>query len=180
MLNGDDMPQYNTAISKRANGSEIISESFMQSGIGKATSFLDAQVQREAKEAGPNWADTLYRWVEFVEHRVRVITVAVPTEADAFLIFETLNARGRALTVADLLKNYLFGLAGDQLETAQRHWVSALLALEATADEEIFTTYVRHLWGSYYGVTRERELYNLQPWNLAIRLTKMRRYTLRF
>jgi len=160
MLNADDMPQYNTAISKRANGSEIISESFTQSGIGKATSFLDAQVQREAKEAGPNWADTLYRWVEFVEHRVRVITVAVPTEADAFLIFETLNARGRALTVADLLKNYLFGLAGDQLETAQRHWVSALLALEATADEEIFTTYVRHLWGSYSGVTRERELYS--------------------
>ena len=43
--------------------------------------------------------------------RARVINVQVSDEADAFLIFETLNARGRELTVADLLKNYLFRLA---------------------------------------------------------------------
>jgi hypothetical protein len=75
------------------------------------------------------------------------------------LIFETLNARGRALTVADLLKNYLFGLAGSEIEAMQKRWISALRALETSADEEIFTTYVRHLWASLHGATRERELY---------------------
>jgi hypothetical protein len=158
-LNADDLPHYKTILSRHGLGPAVLPEPNAQSRIAKAMSFLDNQVQREAKEAGPNWADILFRWVDFLEHRVRVITVTVPSEADAFLIFETLNARGRALTVADLLKNYLFGLAGDDLETAQRNWVSGLLALEATADEEIFTTYVRHLWASFHGVTRERELY---------------------
>jgi uncharacterized protein with ParB-like and HNH nuclease domain len=158
LLNSDDLPHYQSIITRRSPGPSLQEDP--QFRINKAMVFLDSQIQREAKEAGLNWADTLFRWVEFVEHRLRIITVTVPSEADAFLIFETLNARGRALTVADLLKNYLFGLAGDELDIAQRNWVSALLALEATADEEIFTTYVRHLWGSFHGVTRERELYS--------------------
>lgn len=37
--------------------------------------------------------------------------------------------------------------------------MSALRALETTAEEEVFTTYVRHLWASQNGATRERELY---------------------
>lgn len=160
LLNSDDLPHYQAIINKRGPRPSPTEDVNPHLRMSKAMAFLDNQVQREAKEAGPNWADTLFRWVEFLENRVRIITVTVPSEADAFLIFETLNARGRALTVADLLKNYLFGLAGDQLEVAQRNWVSALLALEATADEEIFTTYVRHLWAAFYGVTRERELYS--------------------
>jgi hypothetical protein len=159
LLNPDDFVHYEAVINSHGLGAAYATDSSTQSRIAKAMVFLDERVKQEAKEAGPNWSDTLFRWVDFVEHQVRVITVTVPSEADAFLIFETLNARGRALTVADLLKNYLFSLAGDDLEVAQANWVSALLALEATADEEIFTTYVRHLWGSFHGATRERELY---------------------
>jgi hypothetical protein len=121
--------------------------------------FLEDRIQDEAKNAGPQWAEALVQWVEFLERRARVIVVEVSDEADAFLIFETLNARGKELTVADLLKNYLFGLARADLPKLQRRWTSALDALEASADEEVFTTFVRHLWASQRGATRERELY---------------------
>jgi hypothetical protein len=121
--------------------------------------FFEGRIREEARNAGPQWAEVLFQWVEFLEHRARVIAVEVSDEADAFLIFETLNARGRELTVADLLKNYLFGLAGKEIETLQARWVSALEALEASADEAVFTTFVRHLWSSLRGATRERELY---------------------
>jgi hypothetical protein len=131
----------------------------VDSRLWSALRFFEAHVAAEAKNAGRHWAETLFRWVEFLEHRARVITVQVADEADAFLIFETLNARGRELTVADLLKNYLFGLAQNDLEVLQRDWVTALRALEASAGEEVFTTFVRHLWGSMRGATRERELY---------------------
>jgi hypothetical protein len=127
--------------------------------IQAALEFFGDRVRDEAKDAGLHWPEALFAWVEFLEKRARVISVEVSDEADAFLIFETLNARGRELTVADLLKNYLFGLGREKLHEVQEHWISALGALEASANEEVFTTFIRHLWSAQQGATRERELY---------------------
>ncbi len=127
--------------------------------IGTAVAFLKKQIESEAAGSGPLWADTLFRWIDFIEHSARVIAVTVADDADAFLIFETLNARGRELTVSDLLKNYLFGVSGRSLPQMQSHWDAALQALEATANEELFTTFLRHYWSSVHGATRERELF---------------------
>jgi Protein of unknown function DUF262 len=127
--------------------------------LTEALAFFEERVSEEARNAGSHWAETLFRWVDFLEMRARVIRVDVSEQADAFLIFETLNARGLELTTADLLKNYLFGLSRDRLVEMQGMWESALDSLETSADEEIFTTFVRHLWSSINGATRERELY---------------------
>lgn len=160
LLNEDDQPHYIAAVNARPSATEASNGfEFKDSRIADALLFFEKQVREEAKNAGPHWAETLFSWVEFLEHRARVITVTVANESDAFLIFETLNARGRPLTVADLLKNYLFGLAGSDLGILRENWLSALRALETSADEEAFTTYVRHLWASTQGATRERELY---------------------
>jgi hypothetical protein len=117
--------------------------------------------------AGPAWEDSLIRWIDLLETQARVINVVVGNDADAFLIFETLNDRGLSLTVADLLKNYLFGLARSDVGEVQRAWSAALDTLETTADEETFTTFLRHYWSSQYGATRERDLY--RQLRLAIR-----------
>jgi hypothetical protein len=101
----------------------------------------------------------LANWVEYLRESVRVIVVDVPTDADAFLIFETLNDRGADLTIADLLKNYLFRHAEDSLETVRDGWVRALGALEISAENSVFTSFLRHLWSSKYGATREKDLY---------------------
>jgi hypothetical protein len=156
-LNDDDRPSLEAAIA--AAPDDRVDLDPEKDRLHEALSFLEARFEEEAKNAGQQWAELLFRWVEFLEHRARVITVDVSDEADAFLIFETLNARGRELTIADLLKNYLFGLARDDLQLMQAYWIAALSALEASADEEIFTTFVRHLWASRNGATRERELY---------------------
>ena len=186
LLNADDQPAYEAAMLRRPNNSGASTQA-ADSRLGRTLAFFEAQIRQEAKNAGPNWAETLFRWIEFLEHRARIINVAVSDESNAFLIFETLNARGRALTVADLLKNYLFGLAGTDLDVLQRRWVSALHALETSADEEVFATYVRHLWGSLHGATRERELYarlkaaiTSRPAALNFGLKKARHYMRRF
>lgn len=127
--------------------------------ISRALSFFEDKIGAETQNSGSHWAETLLGWVEFLDRRARIITVEVSDEADAFLIFETLNARGQDLTIADLLKNYLFGLARDDLDTVKSHWMGALTALEASTNEEGVTTFVRHLWSSIRGATRERDLY---------------------
>lgn len=127
--------------------------------IANALSTLRERVKEVADGAGNEWPAKLTSWVGFLKERVRVITVEVPNEADAFLIFETLNDRGADLTIADLLKNYLFGRAGAQLDVVRDGWLLALGALDISAENAVFTTFLRHYWSSRHGAVRERLLY---------------------
>ncbi|RJQ44016.1 MAG: DUF262 domain-containing protein [Nitrospiraceae bacterium] len=104
-------------------------------------------------------AKRLIEVVKYVEKNVKVISVRVPDDANAFTIFETLNDRGLPLAISDLLKNYLFHLSGNRLDEVQQRWVSMIGALEAVDSEDMVVTYIRQFWSSQYGLTRERELY---------------------
>jgi len=117
------------------------------------------ELKKVADDAGPDWAARLTQWVEFLRNRVKTIVLEVPSDADAFLIFETLNDRGADLTIADLLKNYLFGHAGSKLDAVRDGWMMVLGALEIPAETVLFTTFLRHYWSSVRGAVRERELY---------------------
>jgi hypothetical protein len=127
--------------------------------IASAYESLQEFVGAAAANVGAEWDQRLRAWVKFVEDALLAIVVIVPTESDAFLIFETLNDRGADLTIADLLKNFLFGRAGSQLDQVRDRWVASLGALEMTAENATFVTFLRHYWSSKHGATRERELY---------------------
>lgn len=107
-----------------------------------------------------NWLERLQRLIEFLEHKVRVIMVMVPSQANAYVIFETLNDRGRDLSASDLLKNYLFGKAGNQLDEVQTKWNLMLGALELHGGDAVVITYIRQLWSATREVAREKELFS--------------------
>ena len=107
-----------------------------------------------------NWLERLQRLVEFLEHKVRVIMVMVPSQANAYVIFETLNDRGRDLSASDLLKNYLFGKAGERLDEVQTKWNLMLGALEMHGGDAVVITYIRQLWSATREVAREKELFS--------------------
>ncbi|MEA2691633.1 MAG: hypothetical protein QOJ16_1020, partial [Acidobacteriota bacterium] len=102
----------------------------------------------------------LSNWIDYLRDRARLIVVLVPDDTHAYIMFETLNDRGLELSKVDLLKNYLFGRSGPdrQRETEQR-WHSMIGVLESVGQEEVVSTYVRHLWASMHGPTRDRELF---------------------
>lgn len=104
--------------------------------------------------------DRIADWVEYIRDHVKIISVKVPTESDAFTIFETLNDRGLPLTISDLLKNSLFGLSEDRIDETQQRWVAMSSIIESAGSEELVVDYVRHLWSSRRGATRERDLYD--------------------
>lgn len=107
--------------------------------------------------SGPR--DSILDWLDFIDEKIVVIKVVVPNDSDAFAIFETLNDRGLDLALSDLLKNYLFRLSGDRIDEAKNNWTLMYGSLEAVAKETIVKTYIRHLWSSKNGLTREKELY---------------------
>jgi hypothetical protein len=127
--------------------------------IRQAQETLRQHVTQVADDAGVEWVKRLSQWVSFLRNSVQLIVVQVSNDADAFLIFETLNDRGADLTIADLLKNYLFGRAGSSLHTVRGGWLTALGTLGMSAENAQFTTFLRHYWSSRHGAVRERDLY---------------------
>ncbi len=74
---------------------------------------------------------------------------------EAFIIFETLNARGKDLETSDLLKNHLFRISGNSLGIVKEKWQQTIDNL----DKIDTTKFIRHYWNSISEFTREKDLY---------------------
>jgi hypothetical protein len=104
--------------------------------------------------------DQLVRWVNFIRENVSVVVVTVPDEVGAFRMFETLNDRGLRASQADILKNYFFSRASSRITEAQTLWNGMSGIVESLGDDgdDHLVTYIRHLWITTHGQTKEREL----------------------
>lgn len=129
--------------------------------INQAAQMVAQHLQKAVKSKDAT--DVLARLVEFISDSLKVIWVEVEDDSNAFKIFETLNDRGLALAITDLLKNYLFGLADTRIGEVQDRWITTVGTIEAIdtdKPEELLLAFIRHHWSSRYGLTRERELYS--------------------
>jgi hypothetical protein len=104
-------------------------------------------------------AATLNKWVDFFEHKARVIWVTVPDESSAYVIFETMNDRGLELSAADLIKNYLFGRADTDLEAVKYNWFRMVGTIDTLSEADATKEYVRHFWISKNGTVRSQQLF---------------------
>jgi len=105
----------------------------------------------------------LYDYRDFINDKLKVVIITVPSDANAFTIFETLNDRGLELAQIDLLKNYLYSKAGDRrLKEAQNSWMELTSKIESSENENLVLTYIRHYWIHQHGFIRlkNKELYN--------------------
>ena len=124
--------------------------------------FCEARDQVERIVSGfdeKDHGDTLDRWINFMQQRARVVLLQVPNDADAYRMFETLNDRGLRTSQSDLVKNYLFGRAGDRIGEVQLRWSRMRGALETIEDEDITIRFLRHSLILIQGFVRESEVY---------------------
>ncbi|RDX38232.1 DUF262 domain-containing protein [Kangiella sp. HD9-110m-PIT-SAG07] len=94
---------------------------------------------------------------ELVSRRMLFIQINVEDELSAYIVFETLNARGVELTSTDLLKNYLFSLIGDdrEIELLQRKWKR----ISDTVGSDKFPDFVRYYINSKRPLVRSERLF---------------------
>ncbi|EAD3232985.1 DUF262 domain-containing protein [Listeria monocytogenes] len=93
-------------------------------------------------------------FITFTE-KCSVMFVETDDFNEAFIIFETLNARGKDLETADLLKNHLFKIANKKVGEVKKNW-KQMLEFIGTVDT---TKYIRHFWNSQNVFIREKDLY---------------------
>lgn len=91
--------------------------------------------------------------------RFEIVTMTVEEEADAFLIFETLNDRGLALSAVDLIKNKLFQTFAthpEEFDMLKNAWESMCENIENKDDLKRF---LLHYWRGYKCFTSSQSLY---------------------
>lgn len=121
------------------------------------TPFLDDIISRFPEQSR---ADHLLSWVDFIQKKAGIVVVTVADEIGAYRIFETLNDRGLKASQADILKNYFYSRASTRLSEAISAWNAVAGAVEVLGgdENERLVTYIRHLWITTDGPTKEREL----------------------
>lgn len=90
-----------------------------------------------------------------------LIRIELDDEDDAYLIFETLNTRGKDLALTDLLKNhFLKTIKGKgSVDTAKELWAKVLTVIggsEIDIDPDVFFT---HSWSSKIEATTQQKAY---------------------
>ena len=88
-----------------------------------------------------------------------MILLRVPNAANAYRMFETLNDRGKRTSQSDLVKNYLFGYAGERLSEVQQRWAFMRGALESMEDDDTTIEFLRHALAAIRGFVREADVY---------------------
>jgi Protein of unknown function DUF262/Protein of unknown function (DUF1524) len=124
--------------------------------------FEQAQTQIKRIVSGfdpKDHGDVLNKWIRFIEHGAQVILLQVPSDVNAYKMFETLNDRGLKTSQADLVKNYLFGQADNRLPEASQKWSFMRGALESLEEEDATVTFLRHALIAVRGYLREYEVY---------------------
>ncbi len=107
-----------------------------------------ASDEQEVLELRKNWLRKLRDTVL----DLKIILITLDSEEDAYLIFETLNTRGKDLSLSDLLKN-LFTKSikekGD-VDHAKLKWAAVLETLYESDADLNPDTFVAHSWASRY------------------------------
>lgn len=106
-----------------------------------------------------NHGDVLNNWISYLEHRAIVVLLKVPSESNAYRMFETLNDRGLRTSQSDLVKNYLFGQANERVIEAQQKWGGMRAILESFEDDDITINFLRQMLISLYGHMKESDVY---------------------
>lgn len=93
---------------------------------------------------------------------LKVIYIDLDNEDDAYLIFETMNTRGKDLEPSDLVKSHLTKLlkpSNKNVDISKDYWNKIVEVIEGSEAELTVTTYLHHYWLSRYEYVTVKGLY---------------------
>ena len=96
---------------------------------------------------------------DVITQRISITEIDTDDEELAFVFFERLNTRGRALVPADLLKNYLFGRTNVDNADLKTSWAQMVNKLNSSGDDDP-SNFIRYYWNSMNNKTSLNNLYS--------------------
>jgi len=165
-------PYLQEQIQKHGNGEELGELGAEERALQAAFTFLGQQIGKaiESIERDTTIADAKRKesirakLLEIRDKllRLQLIAIQLGTEDDAYLIFETLNTRGKDLSVSDLVKNHLTRLlkpTNKGVDRSKDKWNKVLATLEGSEADIDVNRFLHHSWLSRYAYTTEKLLF---------------------
>lgn len=113
-----------------------------------------------SEDIAPDPFKRLGEWAAFITGRLYFAVFTHPDPASAYRVFEAINTRGRALTTADLLKNYLLSVTpADQQRSAYERWQQVAEQFDSDSGAS-FVQYIRHVVTVGAGHILPKQLYD--------------------
>ena len=126
------------------------------SGIVKAYDHFFRLLRKVEKDLNAQ------RFFDSIVHRMQVVFITLKRDEKPYKIFETLNARGKNLTQADLVRNYVaMRLATDkQEEVFKKYWADIDRRLSDQSKKQELSSFLRHyLAMTTYTLPNEKQVY---------------------
>lgn len=143
-----------------------------ETALKSAYDFLTAQAQAALESinsdptiAADKKADHRKRRLTAIRDkllRLQLILIQLSSDDDAYLIFETLNTRGKDLKVSDLVKNHLTRLLkprNKQVDVARQKWQDILEYFEDASVDIDVNRFLHHSWLSRHPYIPEKKLF---------------------
>lgn len=134
----------------------LISSGSSSERLWDAYQYLRAELQQNEADAFRQ----LGTWAEFINELLYIAVFEHPDEAEAYSVFEVVNTRGRQLTTADLLKNYILRHTPPEAREARyEEWYRTAEQFERLGGQN-FVQYIRHVVNLTAGYVLPKDLYN--------------------
>jgi Uncharacterized conserved protein len=109
--------------------------------------------------------DTVQKLKEFRDKvlSLKLVFIQLDNEDDAYLIFETLNARGRDLTTSDLVKNLVLKSIKNtsvSIDQSKESWNSLIKTFDNFNDSNTVDNFLVHYWCSEYDYCTDKRLFS--------------------
>ena len=130
----------------------------------KSFTYLSTKLDEYLKD---NAVDKLGNLTDFLKNRVYFAVFVHPDDASAYRVFEVVNTRGRELTAADLLKNYVLSEAPDhkKRESYYAEWQRISKNFSSGSANNTFVQYIRHVVTVECGNIPGKDLYDVLSGN---------------
>lgn len=157
----DRYMQY--AIQSRKPDSKLSPDGLQQSHLQAANRYLQFSLNSHLRE---NFQDNRNEKITYLKHlrdcilQMHFISIELDNEDDAYIIFETLNTRGKDLQVSDLLKNHFMRLIPQRtkgFDAAKNSWSDIIEKLNSVTISIDTDSFLLHYWLSrHYSVSKAK------------------------
>lgn len=156
---------FQHAIQQRRPDAKIVPDGIQQENLENAYKFLDSALRDKIKS---DFKVNNLKSAEYLKHlrncilQMHFVSIELDNEDDAYLIFETLNTRGKDLRASDLLKNHFMRLMPQKtkgFDTAKNQWsdtIEKLNSVTAAIDPDSF---LLHFWLANHSSVSKAKLF---------------------
>lgn len=164
-----EIQKYETVHLNQTSQSMSFEETKLKDAFNLIKQLLDDYLEKfKLNKESSTYREMLIQKVKDVRSKIlklKLVYILLDNEVDAYLIFETLNARGRELNVSDLVKNLLLkNLPNSHVDYDESEglWLSLIEKLDTLKDKQdktIVDQYLYHYWNATESITTVKKLF---------------------